>query len=66
MRSGNIRDAVHQLVDPNVVANEAGDRGDAYRALRSLLDAVERDRVLEGDAADEIERRVRDLVQSLR
>jgi hypothetical protein len=66
MRSGNIREAVHQLIDPNVVASEASDRGDAYRALRSLLDAVERDRVLEAHAADEIERRVRDLVQSLR
>jgi hypothetical protein len=66
MRSGNILEAVHQLIDPNVVANEASDRGDAYRALRSLLDAVERDRVLEADAEVEIERRVRDLVQSLR
>jgi hypothetical protein len=66
MRSGNIREAVDQLIDPNIVANEASDRGDAYRALRSLLDAIERDRVPEAGAADDIERRVRDLVQSLR
>jgi len=63
LNSGNVRDAVDRLVDPNTIAKEASDRGDAYRALRSLLDALERDRVVEdGD----LERRVRDLVQSLR
>jgi hypothetical protein len=66
LNSGNVRDAVHQLVDPNTIANEPSDRGDAYRALRSLLDAIERDRALEMNAADDVERRVRDLVQSLR
>ena len=61
LNSGNIRDAVDRLVDPKI-ANEASDRGDAYRALRSLLDALERDRVLDDS---DLERRVRDLVQSL-
>ena len=64
MRSGNIREAIDAMVDPRTIANEASDRGDAYRALRSLLDALDRDRALEGDA--DVERRVRDLVQSLR
>jgi hypothetical protein len=66
-----VREAVHELlakrgIEPAAIAREASDRGDAYRALRSLLDAVEHDRALELDAADDIERRVRDLVQSLR
>ena len=64
MRSGNIREAIDAMVDPRTIANEASDRGDAYRALRSLLEALDRDRALEGDA--DVERRVRDLVQSLR
>lgn len=63
--SGNIREAVDHLLDPRV-ATEASDRGDAYRALRSLLDAMERDRALDDSAHDDLERRVRDLVQSLR
>ena len=65
MRSGDIREAVDAIVDPNAIAREASDRGDAYRALRSLLDAVERDRALDVDVATELEARVRDLVQSL-
>ena len=64
LRSGNIREAVDALVDPAKIANEASERGDAYRALRSLLDALDRDRALEGEP--DLERRVRDLVQSLR
>jgi len=63
MNSGNIREAVDALVDKSI-ATESSDRGDAYRSLRSLLDALERDRVLAGEA--DVERRVRDLVQSLR
>ena len=64
MNSGNIREAVDAMVDKNTIANEASERGDAYRSLRSLLDALDRDRVLQGEA--DLERRVRDLVQSLR
>jgi len=63
INSGNVRDAVDKLVDANTIVKEASDRGDAYRALRSLLDALERDRVLDDS---DLERRVRDLVQSLR
>jgi hypothetical protein len=43
---------------------EASDRGDAWRALRSLLDAAEKDRDIAIDAEDEIARRVRDLLTS--
>ena len=65
MNSGNIRETVDAMVDPNALAREASDRGDAYRSLRSLLDAVERDRALDVDVTRELEARVRDLVQSL-
>ena len=45
---------------------ERSDRGDAYRALRSLLDAVERDRDIAVDAEEELERRVRELFRIAR
>jgi hypothetical protein len=41
---------------------EQSERGDAYRALRSLLDAAERDRDIAVDAAAEIARRLRELL----
>jgi hypothetical protein len=43
--------------------NEASDRGDAWRALRSLLDAAERERDVAVDAGDELSRRVRDVLR---
>lgn len=42
---------------------EQSDRGDAYLALRSLLDAAERDRDIGVDAEEEIARRVRELLR---
>ncbi|MDQ6800709.1 MAG: BatD family protein [Acidobacteriota bacterium] len=47
-------------IEPAALIREPSDRGDAYRSLRSLLDALERERVVDGD--QEITRRVRDLV----
>ena len=47
-------------IEPSALLREPSDRGDAYRSLRSLLDALERERVVAGDR--EIARRVRDLV----
>jgi hypothetical protein len=47
-------------IEPGALIREPSDRGDAYRALRSLLDALERERVVAGD--EEVVRRVRDLV----
>jgi hypothetical protein len=47
-------------VEPSSLMREPSDRGDAYRSLRSLLDALERDRVVAGER--EIAARVRDLV----
>jgi hypothetical protein len=44
---------------------EASDRGDAWRALRSLLDAAERERDIAVGAEDEILRRVRHLLALL-
>lgn len=55
---------VRQL-DPTKLLEETSERGEAWRAVRSILDAVERDRVQAADAADEIELRVREFVQSL-
>lgn len=42
---------------------EASDRGDAYRALLSLLDAKERERDIAEDYDDEIRERVRDVLR---
>lgn len=47
-------------IEPSALIREASERGDAYRSLRSLLDALERDRIVAGDR--EIAQRVRDLV----
>ncbi|HEV7766237.1 MAG TPA: BatD family protein [Thermoanaerobaculia bacterium] len=45
---------------------ESSERGDAMRALRSLLDAAERDRDIAVDGEQEIARRVRDVLESAR
>ena len=63
-----IRDAVHERLGENgidvaLLMRENSDRGDAYRALRSLLDGLEHDRMTAG--ATELQRRVRDLLESL-
>jgi hypothetical protein len=47
--------------DAVVLLKEASDRGDAYRSLRSLLDALERDRIEVDDRDREIRRRLREL-----
>jgi hypothetical protein len=52
-------------INAAALAAEASDRGDAFRALRSLLDALERDRVLGHEAENDMELRVRDLLQSI-
>lgn len=63
-----IRDAVHERltesgIDVGSLMGERSDRGDAYRALRSLLDAMEHERMTAG--ATELQRRVRELLESL-
>lgn len=50
-------------IDSGVLLREASERGDAWRALRSLLDAAERDRFV-ADPQD-LRARVRDLVAAL-
>jgi hypothetical protein len=67
----HVRDSIHAMLAARNIAaaaieKESSDRGDAYRALRSLLDALDRDRALDVDTDRELEARVRDLVQSLR
>ncbi|HEY0140789.1 MAG TPA: BatD family protein [Thermoanaerobaculia bacterium] len=57
-----IRQRVDERVDGARLMEERSDRGDAYRALRSLLDAVEQGRDIADDARREIARRVRDLL----
>jgi hypothetical protein len=47
-----------------VQLREASERGDAWRALRSLLDAAERDRDIAFDSDREIARRVRDVLET--
>ena len=61
-----IRERVHAAlagrgIDAVVLVKEASDRGDAYRSLRSLLDALERDRIDVDDRDREIRRRLREL-----
>ena len=63
-----IRDAVHARMaaagrDPSAMMRESSECGDAYRALRSLLDATEHERI----AFDrgEVRARVRDLLTCL-
>jgi len=50
-------------LDPAAILRETSERGDAYRALRSLLDAAERERLIA--EPDDVRRRVRDLVTSV-
>jgi hypothetical protein len=50
-------------IDPTAILRGTSDRGDAYRALRSLLDAAERDRLIA--EPEDIRGRVRDLVASV-
>ncbi|HEX8252912.1 MAG TPA: hypothetical protein VF846_07190, partial [Thermoanaerobaculia bacterium] len=59
-----IRERIEERLDIDV--REQSDRGDAYRALRSLLDAAERDRDIAVDAEDEIARRVREVLTASR
>lgn len=47
----------------HVDLREQTDRGDAWRALRSLLDAAERERDIAVDAEGEIARRVREVLR---
>jgi hypothetical protein len=62
--SGDVRARIDALLrrDPAVLLAERSERGDAYRALRSLLDAIERDRDIAVDAERELRRRVRDVL----
>ncbi len=62
-----VRDRVHAWlqargIDATALSVEPSDRGDAYRAFRSLADALDRERIADGD----LETRVRDLVQTVR
>ena len=61
---GEIRARMEQRV--KIPLDEATDRGDAWRALRSLLDAAERERDIAANADEEIVRRVRDVLASYR
>jgi hypothetical protein len=62
-----IREAVHARLEtrgiqPRELLREASERGEAYRALRSLLDALDRDRIDVGNREREVRRRLRDLL----
>lgn len=63
--AAEIREAIDARVAPRVMT-EASDRGEAYRALRSLLDAAERERDIATNADAEIARRVRELLRIAR
>jgi hypothetical protein len=58
-----IRERIDARVgDPAMLLAEHSERGDAYRALRSLLDAATRERDIADGADEEIARRVRDVL----
>ena len=62
-----IRESLHARLEERGVnigelMKESSDRGDAYRSVRSLLDALERDRIEVSDVQREIRRRMRDLL----
>jgi len=69
-----VRDLVHGATPAEIRARvearvpidirEPTDRGDAWRALRSLLDAAEKDRDIAAGADEEIARRVREVLVS--
>src|SRR5436190_2207716 len=65
MRSGDVRTRIDARLgeEPSALLTAQTDRGDAYRSLRSLLDAMDRDRDLGIDANKELVRRVRELLR---
>jgi hypothetical protein len=65
VQSGDVRASVDARlgVEPSALLIDQSDRGDAYRSLRSLLDAIERDRDLGIDANKELARRVREVLR---
>jgi hypothetical protein len=52
-----------RAIDPMALLRETSERGDAWRALRSLLDAAERERLVAEPG--EVRDRIRDLVASV-
>jgi len=65
-----IREAVDawllaRRITPAKLLESASDAGDAFRALRSILDAAQRDHIAAAESAREIVLRTRDLIESL-
>ena len=63
-----VRAAVHELltkreVDPDQLLRESSERGDAYRAVRSLTDAIETDRIDETSGREMLQERVGELLE---
>lgn len=63
-----VRAAVHELltkreVDPDQLLRESSERGDAYRAVRSLTDAIETDRIDETSGREMLKERVGELLE---
>ncbi|MBK5259979.1 MAG: BatD family protein [Thermoanaerobaculia bacterium] len=63
-----IREAVQAAleakgIDPGALLRESSNRGEAWRSLRSLLDALEKDRIELDDREHEIRTRVKDLLR---
>jgi hypothetical protein len=63
IRSGEVRARIDERVNASALLTEQSDRGDAYRSLRSLLDAIDRDRDLGIDANKELARRVKEVLR---
>jgi hypothetical protein len=63
-----VRAAVHDLLarrefDPDQLLRESSERGDAYRAVRSLADAIETDRIDEASGREMLKERVGELLE---
>ncbi|HUP47280.1 MAG TPA: BatD family protein [Thermoanaerobaculia bacterium] len=66
-KPAEVRERVHEVLEerglvPSALVGEGSDRGDAYRSLRSLLDALERDRIELENRQREVRRRIRELL----
>ena len=63
-----VRAAVHELlakrdVDPDQLLRESSERGDAYRAVRSIADAIESDRIDDASGRVLLRERIGDLLE---
>ncbi|MGZ7041013.1 MAG: hypothetical protein ACXVH7_04390, partial [Thermoanaerobaculia bacterium] len=65
---GEVRAAVHEFlvarhIDPDQLMRDSTERGESYRAFRSIADAMDTDRIDEGSGRTLLTERVEDLIE---